>query len=59
MGTPDETRHLVVRQEEAVICPSWSIHMGAGSGRYAFVWAMGGENQDYDDIERLSLTKLR
>jgi 4-deoxy-L-threo-5-hexosulose-uronate ketol-isomerase len=51
MGKPQETRHLVVRDQQAVISPSWSIHSGSGTGPYSFVWAMGGENQDFDDID--------
>jgi len=59
MGTPEETRHIVVKNEQAVICPSWSVHMGAGTSDYAFVWAMGGDNLDYDDMAGVSLAELR
>jgi 4-deoxy-L-threo-5-hexosulose-uronate ketol-isomerase len=59
MGTPEETRHIVVKNEEAVICPSWSVHMGAGTSAYTFVWAMGGDNLDYDDMAGVSLADLR
>jgi 4-deoxy-L-threo-5-hexosulose-uronate ketol-isomerase len=58
MGPPDATRHLVLRSGEAVLSPSWSIHAGAGTGAYAFVWGMGGENQAFDDMDRVSLQDL-
>ena len=50
MGRPDETRHLIVADGDAVLSPAWSIHMGAGTGPYAFVWGMTGENQEYNDV---------
>ncbi|MES1196867.1 MAG: 5-dehydro-4-deoxy-D-glucuronate isomerase, partial [Steroidobacter sp.] len=59
MGEPSETRHLVVSNDEAVICPSWSIHMGAGTARYSFIWSMAGENQDYADMQAVPLDSLR
>lgn len=59
MGEPRETRHLLVQNEEAVISPSWSIHAGCGTASYAFIWAMGGENQTFDDMDHIKTTDLR
>lgn len=58
LGRPNETRHLVVRNEQAVISPSWSIHSGVGSQRYAFIWGMVGENQTFDDMDHVPMTDL-
>jgi 4-deoxy-L-threo-5-hexosulose-uronate ketol-isomerase len=59
MGEPHETRHLVIRNQEAVICPSWSIHAGMGTSHYAFIWAMAGENQTFSDMDAVSMADLR
>ncbi len=58
MGTPQETRHLVVADRQAVISPSWSIHCGCGTGAYTFCWGMGGENQAFEDMDPAPLEKL-
>lgn len=59
MGEPDESRHLIVRNEQAVISPPWSIHCGAGTGSYTFIWAMAGDNVDYTDVEKVEMVDLR
>ena len=59
MGEPNETRHIVMRNEEAVISPSWSIHSGSGTKAYTFIWGMVGENQDYNDQDAISMKDLR
>lgn len=59
MGEPTETRHLVVRNEEAVLSPSWSIHSGAGTSSYTFIWGMVGENQTFTDMDGVPMSELK
>lgn len=59
MGRPDNTRHLIVADGNALISPAWSIHMGSGTGPYAFVWGMTGENQAYTDVDPVAVKDLR
>jgi 4-deoxy-L-threo-5-hexosulose-uronate ketol-isomerase len=59
LGEPDETRHVAVQEKQVVLSPAWSVHCGAGTGSYAFVWAMGGENQEFDDMDKCDVAALR
>src|SRR5271170_5503350 len=59
MGPPDETRHIVMKDREVVVSPGWSIHAGMGTQAYSFCWGMGGENQDYADMDPAPLQSLR
>jgi 4-deoxy-L-threo-5-hexosulose-uronate ketol-isomerase len=59
MGQADQTRHIVVRNEEAIISPYWSIHSGVGTQNYSFIWAMSGENQLFADARTIDLTALK
>jgi 4-deoxy-L-threo-5-hexosulose-uronate ketol-isomerase len=59
MGEPQETRHLIVANEQAILSPAWSIHSGVGTASYTFIWAMAGDNVDYTDIDPVAIGELR
>lgn len=59
MGQGQETRHIVMKNFDAVISPSWSIHAGAGTSNYSFIWAMGGENQEFDDMDTIPPAEMK
>ncbi len=59
MGEPQETRHIVMRNQQAVISPSWSIHSGVGTSNYTFIWGMAGENQIFEDMDAVAMQDLR
>ncbi len=59
MGLPEETRHLIVRSEQAVLSPSWSLHSGVGTTNYSFIWGMAGENQTFSDMDAIPMDSLR
>lgn len=59
MGEPNETRHIVMRDRDIAISPSWSIHSGCGTQAYTFIWGMVGENQDFDDMDAVAMKDLR
>ncbi|MDP5272614.1 5-dehydro-4-deoxy-D-glucuronate isomerase [Chengkuizengella axinellae] len=59
MGEPNETRHIIVKNEQAVISPSWSIHSGSGTSNYSFIWAMAGENYTFKDMDMVNIEDLK
>jgi len=59
LGEPQRTRHIIVRDREAALSPSWSIHSGVGTGSYRFIWAMGGDNQTFTDMDAVPMSNLR
>ena len=59
MGRPEETRHIVLKNEQAVISPSWSIHSGVGTKNYTFIWGMVGENQTFTDMDAVPTSSLK
>ena len=58
-GEPTETRHIVMRNEQAVISPSWSIHSGVGTQAYTFIWGMAGENQTFPDMDHVAMADIK
>jgi 4-deoxy-L-threo-5-hexosulose-uronate ketol-isomerase len=58
MGEPDEIRHMTLYDKQAILSPSWSLHSGVGTKNYNFIWGMGGENQDFDDMDSIHKTEL-
>ena len=59
LGEPNETRHIIIRDKQAVLSTSWSLHSGAGTKNYSFIWAMGGENQEFDDMDWIKMNDLK
>ncbi|WP_179117920.1 5-deoxy-glucuronate isomerase, partial [Clostridium beijerinckii] len=59
MGEGQETRHIVMKNEQAVISPSWSIHSGIGTQNYSFIWGMCGENKTFGDMDHTKINELR
>ncbi|MDG4674812.1 5-dehydro-4-deoxy-D-glucuronate isomerase [Shinella sp. 838] len=59
MGEPQQTRHMLVASDQAIISPPWSIHSGVGTSNYSFIWAMGGDNKSFTDMDHLAISELR
>ena len=59
MGAAQESRHILIANEQAVISPNWSMHFGVGTKNYSFIWSMAGENKDYDDMDHIAIEDLR
>jgi len=59
LGPPQNSRHLWVASEQAALSPAWSIHCGCGTAAYKFIWAMGGENQTFDDMDKVGMLELK
>jgi 4-deoxy-L-threo-5-hexosulose-uronate ketol-isomerase len=59
LGEPSETRHIIMRNQQAVLSTSWSMHSGCGTQNYSFIWSMGGENQEFDDMDWISMDELK
>jgi 4-deoxy-L-threo-5-hexosulose-uronate ketol-isomerase len=59
MGEPQQTRHIVMQNREAVISPPWSMHFGCGTANYGFIWGMAGENKEFTDMDQVAVKEIR